>query len=73
MTDEVVAGARGVTGHTEVLDLEPSHTPERPRVRRIKNPHMHHPFYRDMAAHPPVMAAIEPLIGPDIRVRAGAR
>ena len=34
---------------------------------------MNHPFYRDMAAHPPVMAAIEPLIGPDIRVRAGGK
>ena len=73
VTDEVVAAARGVTSHTKVLDLEPSHTPERPRVRRIKSPHLAHPFYWDMAGHPPVMAALEPLIGPDVRVRPGGK
>ncbi len=73
VTDEVVAGARGLTDHTKVLDLEPTHTPERPRVRRIKSPHLAHPFYWDMAGHPPVMAALEPLIGRDIRVRAGGK
>ena len=45
VTDEFVATARGVTGHTKVLDLDPSYTPERPRVRRIESPHLHHPFY----------------------------
>ena len=54
VTDEIVATAHGVTSHTNVLDLEPSHTPERPRVRRIKSPHLAHPFYWDMAGHPPV-------------------
>ena len=73
VTEEIVATAHGVTSHTNVLDLEPSHTPERPRVRRIKSPHLAHPFYWDMAGHPPVMAAIEPLIGLDIRVRPGGK
>ena len=73
VTEEIVATAHGVTSHTNVLDLEPSHTPERPRVRRIKSPHLAHPFYWDMAGHPPVMAAIEPLIGSDIRVRPGGK
>ena len=73
VTEEIIATAHGVTSHTNVLDLEPSHTPERPRVRRIKSPHLAHPFYWDMAGHPPVMAAIEPLIGSDIRVRPGGK
>ena len=73
VTDEVVASARGLADHTKVLDLEPSHTPERPRVRRIKSPHLAHPFYWDMAGHPCVMAALEPLIGRNIRVRAGGK
>ena len=73
VTNEVVATAHGLVAHTKVLDLEPSHTSERPRVRRIKSPHLAHPFYWDMAGHPPVMAALEPLIGPHIRVRAGGK
>ena len=73
VTDEIVATARGVTRHTKVLDLEPSHTPERPRVRRLKSPHLAHPFYWDIAGHPPIMAALTPLIGSNIRVRPGGK
>ena len=73
VTDEVVATAQGLTDHTKILDLEPSHRPENPRVRRIKSPHLAHPFYWDMAGHPPVMAALEPLVGRDIRVRPGGK
>ena len=73
VTDEVVASAAGLTEHTPVLDLEASHTPERPRVRRIKQPHLAHPFFRELAAERHVMAALEPLIGPNIRLRAGGK
>ena len=73
VTDEVVASAAGLTEHSAVLDLEASHTPDAPRVRRIKQPHLAHPFYRELAAYPRIMAALEPLIGPDIRLRAGGK
>ena len=45
VTDELVAKARRLTEHDEVYDLEPSHTPAEPRVRRIKTPHRQHPVY----------------------------
>ncbi len=35
---ELVAGAASTTEHTDVYDLEPGHTPQSPRVRRIKHP-----------------------------------
>ena len=73
VTDEVVASAAGLTEHSAVLDLEASHTPDTPRVRRIKQPHLAHPFYRELAAYPRIMAALEPLIGPNIRLRAGGK
>jgi hypothetical protein len=31
--------ARGLTVHTDGLDLEDSHTPDNPRIRRVKLPH----------------------------------
>ena len=37
-TDEFVEKSREVTEHTDVFDLEPGHTLENPRVRRIKSP-----------------------------------
>ncbi len=73
VTEEVVAGARGLTGHSKFLDLEDSHTPERPRVRRIKTPYLAHPFYRELAAHPRITDILALLIGEDIRMRPGGK
>ena len=73
VTDELVASARGTEDHTSVLDLDPSHTPERPRVRRIKHPYFAHPFYQSLAAYPGIMAALTPLIGENIRLRTGGK
>ena len=73
ITDEIVASAKGLTDHTNVLDLEPSHTPDNPKVRRIKTPQLAHPFYRELAGHECVVSALRPLIGDNIRLRAGCK
>lgn len=73
VTERIVASAKEVEDHTDVLDLEPTHTPDAPRVRRIKRPHLAHSFYRELAAHPGIMAALVPLIGGDIRLRGGGK
>ena len=49
-TARLVAVARTLTEPTPMLDLDPSHTPEKPRVRRIKSPHEHSEFFRSLAA-----------------------
>jgi len=67
VTNGFVAGARGLTGHTDIYDLEDSHTPEVPRVRRIKAPHLHHPAYARLLRHPRIIAVLQDLWGPDIR------
>lgn len=66
-TDEMVEGARGLTGHTEVYDLEDTHKPDDPRVRRIKFANRHHSTYASLVDHPNVVAVLQRLIGPDIR------
>ncbi len=67
VTDGFVERARGVTGHTEIYDLEDSHTPDNPRVRRIKQAHLHDPAYAALSRHPKIVAALQSLWGPDIR------
>jgi len=67
VTDGFVQRARGVTGHTEIYDLEDSHTPDSPRVRRIKAPHLHDPAYAALMRHPKIIAVLQSLWGPDIR------
>lgn len=67
VTDGFVDAARGLSGHTEIYDLEDSHTADAPRVRRIKAPHLHHPEYARLVTHPRIIAVLQDLWGPDIR------
>ncbi|MYD42561.1 MAG: phytanoyl-CoA dioxygenase family protein [Gammaproteobacteria bacterium] len=73
VTDELVASAAGATEHTSVLDLDPAHTAEFPRVRRIKHPYFAHPFYRDLARDLSIKRSLTPLIGEHIRLRTGGK
>ena len=66
--DDLLATARGVTTHTDVLDLEPSHTPDVPRVRRIKDAVNAHPVFDTMSRHPNLIAVLQVLLGPDLRL-----
>ena len=67
VTDGFVERARGVSTHNDIYDLEDSHTPENPRVRRIKTAHLHHPDYAALSRHPRILAVLKDLWGPDIR------
>src|SRR5215469_11783437 len=65
---EVVAGAAEVSEHNDVYDLEPSHTRENPRVRRIKTPHKVHPIFDEIVRSEPVIDILTRLIGPGLRL-----
>jgi len=67
VTDGFVQRARGLTAHDEIYDLEDSHTPDTPRVRRIKAAHLHDPAYAALMRHPKIIAVLQALWGPDIR------
>ncbi|MDX1431140.1 MAG: phytanoyl-CoA dioxygenase family protein, partial [Gammaproteobacteria bacterium] len=68
---ELVGAAAGIDSHDDVYDLEPTHTRERPRVRRIKKPYQVHPVFMEMAKHPRLIAILAQLIGPDLRLHGG--
>lgn len=59
----ILEGARGATAHTDVYDLEPDHTPDAPRVRRIKTPHKHTPLFWELARSPKLIAILKKLLG----------
>jgi len=67
VTDGFVERARAVTAHDAIYDLEDSHSPAQPRVRRIKAPHLHHAAYAALVRHPKIVAVLQDLWGPDIR------
>jgi len=65
---ELVAASAATTEHTSVYDLEPGHTPEQPRVRRIKTPHKVHQLFDDIVRSEPVLAILTKLLGPGLRL-----
>jgi len=65
---ELVAGSAKTTEHTDVYDLEPGHTPESPRVRRIKAPQKVHPIFDEIVRSAPVLDILKKLIGPHLRL-----
>lgn len=66
VTDDFVEKSRAVTVNDAVFDLEPSHTPQNPRLRRLKDPIKQHDVYRRAISHPKVLQIVSQLIGPAI-------
>jgi ectoine hydroxylase-related dioxygenase (phytanoyl-CoA dioxygenase family) len=65
---ELVAGSAKTLEHTDVYDLEPGHTAENPRVRRIKAPQKVHPLFDQIVRSPAVLDILKKLIGPSLRL-----
>src|SRR6204780_6018214 len=65
---ELVAGAAKTLEHTDVYDLEPGHTAEDPRVRRIKAPQKVHPLFDQIVRSEAVLDILKKLIRPYLRL-----
>ena len=61
--------ARGMTASDERIDLEDSHSPERPRIRRVKLPHTRSPPVDNLMRSDHILAPVRDLIGPDLRLQ----
>ncbi len=60
--------ARGMSESNARLDLEDSHSPDTPRIRRIKLPHTISEVMRALMYSDHVLAPVRDLIGPDLRL-----
>ena len=67
VTEGFVQLSGSVTEHTDVFDLEPGHTPESPKLRRLKDPVTQHEVYKKFLHHPRILDIVEQLIGPGLR------
>ena len=67
VTDGFVRRAAGLSSHTDIYDLEDSHSAANPRVRRIKAAHLHDPAYAALTRHPRIIGVLQALWGPHIR------
>ena len=60
--------ARSLSASNDRLDLEDSHTPETPRLRRIKLPHTISDVVKELMTSDHILAPARDLIGPDLRL-----
>jgi ectoine hydroxylase-related dioxygenase (phytanoyl-CoA dioxygenase family) len=66
-TDELVERSRKVTKSNTIFDLEPTHRPDAPRLRRVSNPVEHHPVFWDYCTKSPLPDIVADLVGPDVK------
>jgi ectoine hydroxylase-related dioxygenase (phytanoyl-CoA dioxygenase family) len=67
ITDDFIEQSRSVTGCTDVFDVEDSHTPQNPRLRRLMKPELRHPDYAALFKHPGLIKVLQQLLGPAVR------
>ena len=60
--------ARSMTASNDRLDLEDSHSPEAPRLRRIKLPHTISDVVRELMYSDHILAPARDLVGPNLRL-----
>ncbi|MCP3853692.1 MAG: hypothetical protein GY698_03020 [Actinomycetia bacterium] len=66
-SDHFVEQSRALTRSDAVLDLEPDHTAENPRLRRLTSPVDHHPTFEEFSLRGPVADLAIDLLGSPAR------
>ncbi len=66
----LVTGAAGLRESDDLYDLEDSHTPDRPRVRRIKRPNTVSPVFDALMRDERILEPVRDLIGPSLRLHS---
>lgn len=61
--------ARGMTTSDDKIDLEDSHTPTDPRIRRVKLPHTQSQIIDELMRSDHIIAPVRDLIGPNLRLQ----
>ncbi len=67
VTNEFVERSREISESDAVWDLEPDHTPEQPRLRRLTSPVEQHPAYWEFASDSIVADVAADIVGPNVK------
>lgn len=59
--------SREITSSNSVFDLEPGHTRDEPRLRRISSPHVQDPIFWEYVSSSPLIDVLCDLLGPDVK------
>ena len=66
-TDAFVEESKGLEKSDDKFDLEPDHSADNPRLRRLTWPASHHETYWEFGNRGPIVDVAEDLLGPDLK------
>lgn len=64
----LVENSRKISTHDDIYDLEPDHTRDEPRVRRIKSPHLVDPVFAEFMRSSKLISILRALLGNSVRL-----
>ena len=64
VSNTFIEGSRQLTESNAMLALDPAHSAEHPRLRRLIDPTEHHPIYWEYVSQGPLVDVAEDLLGP---------
>ena len=67
VTDEFIEASRLTPISNRQFDVEPDHTADNPRLRRLNSPVDQHPTYWEFATESEIVDLAEDILGPDIK------
>ena len=67
VTNAFIDQSRTDTPDKKLFDVEPTHAPENPRIRRLISPADVHPVYQEFALAGPIVDLAEDLLGPHVK------
>jgi ectoine hydroxylase-related dioxygenase (phytanoyl-CoA dioxygenase family) len=68
--ERLIGEAHGLTAHDARYDLDPTHTPDRPKVRRIKQPHLADPVFDEVMRNPTLIGWLAQLLPSGVRLKS---
>lgn len=66
-TRQLVESSRAISRSDAVYDLEPDHTPQQPRLRRVSSPVDRDPVFWEYVAQSPLGDIVADLVGPSVK------
>ena len=71
VTQRFVDLSRSISESDRQFDVEPDHSPDAPRLRRLNSPVDQHPTYWEFASSSEIVDLAEAILGPDIKFHHG--
>ena len=73
IVDDFFEKSKAIKENDNIFDLEEGHSTNNPRLKRVKQPHQHTPFFWDILKESKIENILIDLLGKDISLKTSTR